>query len=299
MNLTARAARAGVAHGPEVVFGSQLENAIDGNSLVQPIGACFFVPLHIRGNRSPRKTPIKDCHVEFFLVDAEPFRGSDEFPSVSNRIFLEIIAKRKIPKHLEKRVMPLRKPHIFQIVVFPARAHAFLRRSGPRVIPLFQPQKHVLELVHPRVRKQQSSVPMWHQRRAPHPPVPLAFKEAQESLADIVATPRLLAYLVPRHFCTAPLPCTSAPVLQDSIPRLSQTQQTPAMKPAECRPNWTWGSDTISRRVQLMESKNEAKPNKESHPVAHRRPARSWIYRQPERYTGIPARDRLRILEQG
>ncbi len=80
-----------------------------------------------------------------------------------------------------------------------AGAHAFLRRRRPRVLPLFQPQKHVLELVHPRIRKQQGSVPMRHQRRAPHPPVPLALKKAQEPFADLVPAPNFLAYRFARH----------------------------------------------------------------------------------------------------
>src|SRR5260370_16119218 len=97
--------------------------------------------------------------------------------------------------------MPLRKAHIFQVVVLAARAYAFLCRRRPRVLPLFQPKKHVLELVHPRIRKQQSSVPMRHQRGTPHPPEPLALKEAQERLADFVATPGLLFCLCARHVC--------------------------------------------------------------------------------------------------
>ena len=113
-------------------------------------------------------------------------RRSDQLPGVGNSILLEIISKRKIAQHLEKRVMALRKPHIFQVVMLPARAHAFLTARRSRVIPLFEAEEHVLELVHPRIRKQQGRVPKRHQRRAAHAAVPFALKKLQELLAEFV-----------------------------------------------------------------------------------------------------------------
>src|SRR6266403_1651788 len=169
------------------------------------------------------------------MTDIETIRGCHQLPGVGDCFTLEVWklitdhshrAKREIAQHLEKCVMPLRKPHIFQIVVLPARAHALLCRRRLVVIALFQPQKHVLELVHPRIREQQRGIPMRHQRRTPHPPVPLALKKAQEPFADLVPAPKFLA---------TDSPVTSASVLQDSIPRLSQTQHTPAMKPESGR----------------------------------------------------------------
>src|SRR5713226_7113514 len=76
---------------------------------------------------------------------------------------------------------------------------------------------------------------MRHQRRAPHPPVALAIS----ALLALKKLQKFLAYLIAGHFfgavtchvCSVPLPGTSAPVLQDTIPRLSQTPQTPATKP--------------------------------------------------------------------
>src|SRR5258707_7074621 len=142
------------------------------------------------------------------MTDIETIRGCYQLPGVGDCFTLEVWklisdhshrAKREIAQHLEKRVMPLRKPHIFQIVVLPARAHALLCRRRLVVIALFQPQKHVLELVHPRIREQQRGIPMRHQRRTPHPPVPLALKKAQEPFADLVPAPKFLAYRFTRH----------------------------------------------------------------------------------------------------
>ena len=126
-------------------------------------------------------------YVESILRNPEPLRRSHQLPGVGNRILLEIITEREIAEHFEKSVMPLRKPHIFQIVVLSARAHALLRRRGPRVIPLFEAKKDVFELVHPRVRKQQRRVAVRHQRRAPHAAVSLALKKLQKPLAYLVA----------------------------------------------------------------------------------------------------------------
>ena len=95
--------------------------------------------------------------------------------------------------------MPLRKPHIFQVVVLPAGAHAFLAARSPRVIPLFQPQENVLELVHPRIRKQQGSVPMGNERAAAHAAMSFAFKELQKLFANFVPAPKFLAYRFTRH----------------------------------------------------------------------------------------------------
>src|SRR5437899_12609976 len=117
---------------------------------------------------------LKYGYVKFFLWDGKPFWRSQQLPGVSNGFLLEIIAEGKIAEHLEKRVMPLGEADIFEVVVLAAGAHAFLRRRRPRVIPLFEAEENVLELVHPCIRKQQRSVPMRHQRRAAHPPVALA-----------------------------------------------------------------------------------------------------------------------------
>src|SRR5882762_1551793 len=198
MNFTARSARARIAHSPEVFLKSwDAHYAVISDAFTQPLATRLFVHTELRAVRELNTT--ENCDVEFVLGNLEPVGRGDQFPSVRNRILLEIIAKRKIAQHLEKRVMPLRKPHIFQIVVLAARAHALLAARRPRVIPFLQSKEHILELVHPRIREQQRRVPMWHQRRAPHPPVPLALKEAQEPFTDLVPAPKFLAYRFTRH----------------------------------------------------------------------------------------------------
>src|SRR6266704_5888807 len=133
---------------------------------------------------------LKYGYVKFFLWDGKPFRRSQQFPGVGNGFLLEVIAEGEIAKHLEERVVALGEADVFEVVVLAARAHAFLCGGRAGVIAFFEAQEHVLELVHPRIREQQRRVAMRHERRAAHAAVPLALEEAEERLADLIATPR-------------------------------------------------------------------------------------------------------------
>src|SRR3974377_570274 len=77
---------------------------------------------------------IEDRDVKPFFRNPKPFRRSNQLPSVSNRILLEVVAKRKISQHLEKRVMPIRESHVLQIVVLPPGAHALLGSRRAEII---------------------------------------------------------------------------------------------------------------------------------------------------------------------
>ena len=65
-----------------------------------------------------------------------------------------------------------------------AGAHALLRSRGARVVAALQPQKHILELIHPRIGEQQRGIVGRHERRRVHAAVPLRLKELQEGFAD-------------------------------------------------------------------------------------------------------------------
>src|SRR5260370_7871420 len=147
MNLATRSAWAGIAHGPEVLFDAESVDAVSGDTLCKPQIMSFVVAGKI-GPTAP-KIAIKNRDIQIVLWNRKPVRRSDQFPRISNRILLEIIPKREISQHLEKRMVPLLKPHIFQIVVLPPRPHALLRRRRPRVIPLFHPPHPHLHLLPP------------------------------------------------------------------------------------------------------------------------------------------------------
>src|SRR5437867_6718764 len=144
----------------------------------------------------PRKIDIRRIrrlkygYVKFFLWDGKPFRRSQQFPGVGNGFLLEIIAKGKIAEHLEEGVVALGEADILQVIVLAARANTFLCGGGARIVAFFKAEEHVLELVHTRVGEEQRRIAVRHERRAAHAAVPLALEEAQERLADLIATPR-------------------------------------------------------------------------------------------------------------
>src|ERR1700757_2271892 len=113
MKLAAWAARPGAAHLPEIVFQAKLENAIFRNSLCNPQVVCFSITRHAAFT-------VEYGRESFVFRNSEPLGRSDQLPGVSDCIFFEVIAKRKISQHFKKRVMPVGKADIFQIIVLAA-----------------------------------------------------------------------------------------------------------------------------------------------------------------------------------
>ena len=105
---------------------------------------------------------------------------ANQLPGEGNGIFFEIIAEGEISQHLEKGVMPVGKTDIFEIVVFSSRPHALLGRGRSPVVALFQAEKDIFELIHPRIGEQQRGVIGRRKRRRMHLPVTLLDKKVQE-----------------------------------------------------------------------------------------------------------------------
>ena len=151
-NLAARAARTGVAHGPEVVLLPHArEPALVDTDFVEPDrGGLVVVP------EDRAKKPVRR--------QAEHF--GHELPGIVDRLALEVVAEAEIAEHLEERVMSGRVADVLEIVVLAAGAHAALRRRGARNRPRLASQEDVLELHHPRIREQQRRIVDRHERRA-------------------------------------------------------------------------------------------------------------------------------------
>ena len=153
-NLRTRPARPGVAHPPEIIRRRDPDDLLvrqPGDFLPQ-IGGGLVVVIN-RGQQ---------------LVLRQGKVLGQQGPGVVDRLLLEIIAERKIPQHLEKRVVPRGVPHIVEIVMLAAGPHAFLRRGGAGIGPLLLPGENVLELHHPGIGEQQGWVVFRHQRGARH-----------------------------------------------------------------------------------------------------------------------------------
>ncbi len=110
------------AHRPQIAL--VIDDALVGETRdLLPEPACFLV-CRIDGN--PKAV----------------FRKARNFanvgPGVFDRRFLEIVAEREIPQHLEKGVVARRVADIVEIIVLAAGAHAFLHAGCPRVGALFR-----------------------------------------------------------------------------------------------------------------------------------------------------------------
>ena len=92
-----------------------------------------------------------DGDVETLLIQFQ-FLGQ-QLPGKGDRFLLEVITEGKVAEHFKEGVMAGSPTHIFQVVMLPAGTDTLLRTAGPQVIPLFQTEEDVLELVHTGVGK--------------------------------------------------------------------------------------------------------------------------------------------------
>ena len=171
-DFRARAAGAGLAHGPEIVgTGDAQDLALGqaGDLLPQIEGV---VVVDIDGD-------------EEALLGQAVFLG-DQVPGQLDGALLEVVAEGEVAEHLEEGVVARGVADVVEVVVLAAGAHAFLRRHRPVVGPGFQAGEHVLELHHAGIGEHQSRVVARHQRRRRHDRVVVAREEIQEALADVV-----------------------------------------------------------------------------------------------------------------
>ena len=182
-DFRAGAARAGVAHRPEIVGAGDAQDLAVGE-------ACDLLPqlegvvvVDIDGDQQP------------ILRQAE-FLG-DQRPGKLDRALLEIIAEREVAEHLEEGVVARGIADIVEVVVLAAGAHAFLRGHRAIVGALFQAGEDVLELHHAGIGEHQRRVVARHERRRRHDLVVVAGEEIDEAFADFVdAAHRVLAAAV-------------------------------------------------------------------------------------------------------
>jgi hypothetical protein len=116
MDFGTGTARPGLAHLPKIILLVEPENAAlrhAGHLLPQLFG---FVVLAENGD------------VE--LLFGQAIFLSDEVPGESDGVGFEVVAEGKIAQHFEECVMAAGIADVFEIVVLPAGADAFLRAGG-------------------------------------------------------------------------------------------------------------------------------------------------------------------------
>ena len=130
VNLAARAARAGLAHHPEIVFpvaaddmdrgvqagGGKEPHPLIVSILVETGGIAGAGFIHRRVEPTRRELPLPD----------------QQFPRPLNGFLLEIIPKTPVSQHLKKRVVIGVKADVLEIILFAAGANALLRVRGAR-----------------------------------------------------------------------------------------------------------------------------------------------------------------------
>ena len=172
VDLRARAARAGLAHLPEIVLLVEAEDAALGHAgdfLPELFGLVVLA---------------EDGDVELVLGQAVVL--GDQVPGELDGFGFEVIAEGEVAQHLEEGVMAAGVADVFQVVMLAAGADAFLRGGGARVVALFQAKEDVLELVHAGVGEQQRRVVRGDQRRAAHDAVAAGGEEVEKALSDFV-----------------------------------------------------------------------------------------------------------------
>ena len=155
MHFRARPARTGVAHHPEIVCFSTVEN-VDGRIEIgfakqsRPMIVRFLVELARFAGAGFVDSRVKALRREFPAID-------HEFPCPLDGFSFKVIAEAPITQHFEKRVVISIQPDVFEIVMFTAGANAFLCIGNPRRIPrrLLLAEEDRDELIHPGVREKQ------------------------------------------------------------------------------------------------------------------------------------------------
>ena len=121
VDLRAAAARARLAHRPEVVARAQLVDAVGRHEVLPPrirlvVARDARLALEDRREQSVRREL--------------PFLRQ-QFPGVGDRVLLEVVAEGEVPEHLEERVVAERGADVVEVVVLAADAHALLRGRRP------------------------------------------------------------------------------------------------------------------------------------------------------------------------
>ena len=172
MDFRTGTAGAGIAHLPEVVFLIEAEDALFGHArdaLPEFFGVVIFAK-----------------HGDVELVFGEAVLAGDEVPGELDGFGFKVVAEGKIAEHFEEGVVAAGVADVFEIVVLPAGANAFLRGGSAGVIAGFETLENLFELVHARVGEEQSGVIAGDERTAAHDAMAAGVEEVEKALADVV-----------------------------------------------------------------------------------------------------------------
>ena len=175
VQLAAGAARAGVAHLPEVVLVAEALDALHRHADDLVPDLLGLIVALVDGDPD--------------AVAVEPPRLGDELPAVGDGELLEVLAEGEVAHHLEEHEMALGAPDIVEVVVLAAGADALLRAHRGRERRCLVTDEVGLERHHPGDVEEHRRV-VRDQARRRHGRVPALDEEVDERLAKLVSGAR-------------------------------------------------------------------------------------------------------------
>ena len=110
MYLRTRAAGAGIAHLPEIIF-LRTEKYAFFRQYLLPIIVCFLVGCQLFTFITTENAGIQPFRIQFKYL-------CQQFPAPGNGFFLEIIPKGPVAQHLKHGMVVSIMSHFFKVVVF-------------------------------------------------------------------------------------------------------------------------------------------------------------------------------------
>ncbi|CCJ89598.1 hypothetical protein BN132_1526 [Cronobacter turicensis 564] len=179
-NLGARAARAGIAHLPEVVGRVRRAFVIADTDNTFARDPDFFFPDFVSF-----VIGFVDGHPQAIFRQVKPLRAGQQLPGVLDSVMFEVVTEAEVAQHFEEGVVAGGVTDVFQVIVLTTGAHAALRGRRAGIITLVETKEYILELVHPGVGKQQSRVIIRDQRATGDYLVSLAMEKVEKRLTDL------------------------------------------------------------------------------------------------------------------
>ena len=123
-----------------------------------------------------------------FGVEAEPLLRRQKLPRPVDRFLFEVIAERKVAEHLKKRVVIRRHSNVRDV----SRPQAHLAGGRAREVDRTNPQKLILELIHPRRREEHRLVVTWNEHIARPADAAFGLEKGEILFAEFVSFHGLL-----------------------------------------------------------------------------------------------------------
>ena len=180
MYFGARAARAGVAHFPEVVVLIAVDD-VAFREEASPESCGFAVALEAFFLRALEHGNVKVLGVDFQHVHEKLVGPRDGF-------FLEVVAKAPVAEHFKHGVVVRVVAHLFEVVVLAAHAQAFLRVGLSAAFRFGVTENDILELVHAGIGEHERGVVFDHHRCGGHDEMSFRFKELLVGFAYFVGS---------------------------------------------------------------------------------------------------------------